>query len=146
MSEELKACPLCGSQIVYSNGDGKISDISPTYWGVCSNKNCPLHIVPIHIENLQSRPIEDALRAENEQITKEAKVFFDAGMEYAAECDLLTDKLKLADEGLLIIQCNARADPINVAAETRAKIAALDVKETGINPNIGEEDVRKEKQ
>jgi hypothetical protein len=40
----------------------------------------------------------DTLRAENEQIKKEAKVFFDAGMEYKAERDSLLKQLELAKD------------------------------------------------
>ena len=61
MSDELKPCPFCGSKAV--------NDILNGIY--CSNKNCYQykHLDPI--STWQSRPIEDALRAQLETANNE---------------------------------------------------------------------------
>jgi hypothetical protein len=66
MSEELKACPFCGSKGLYSK-----SQFSE--WANCSKPRehesyCPLSTHYIQKEYWQNRPIEDALRAERDEL------------------------------------------------------------------------------
>ena len=58
---ELKACPFCGSDQVGDHLPGYVS------FGCCNDANCSLtQRFPTQVWN--TRPIEDALRAENEEL------------------------------------------------------------------------------
>lgn len=70
MSEELKPCPFCGEEI-YSEF---YSHRAEEFDGHCTNKKCLLYgkdLLFFNTAKWNSRPIEDALRAENEKL-KEA--------------------------------------------------------------------------
>lgn len=55
MSEDLKACPFCGRKV-----DETIENLDVV--------SCSYHTLFIKSENWNTRPIEDALRAENERL------------------------------------------------------------------------------
>jgi len=61
MSEELKACPFCGEKMERSD---TMYDMA-----LCSNIDCWFYAVYIPVRVLNSRPIEDELRAELEKRT-----------------------------------------------------------------------------
>jgi hypothetical protein len=73
MSENLKPCPFCGGNAVFVDIHGSVDDDEdyPLNYAVCDDVKCmPL---PLHFEVKQwnSRPIEDALRAELARVTSE---------------------------------------------------------------------------
>jgi hypothetical protein len=64
MNEELKLCSICGSE--------GITKIYGTYeYVLCLNPDCP---AMLPLEQWQSRPIEDDLRAENDVLKKKLEM------------------------------------------------------------------------
>ena len=53
MTDEMKACPFCGSEM-------DLAHVSQSAV-LCSNKNCYFYSIYIPINTFQSRPLEDAL-------------------------------------------------------------------------------------
>ena len=67
MSEELKPCPFCGGGVIeHKENDG-------TKWVECEHKWCIGSTIIGWVGQWESRPLEDALRAENEQLREALK-------------------------------------------------------------------------
>ena len=71
---ELKPCPFCGEEILWNvYPDGEIQ-------GHCTTKGCQLFFtdfIGMELSVWNSRPIEDALRAENERLRQALEVYAD---------------------------------------------------------------------
>jgi hypothetical protein len=66
-TKELKPCPGCNSKAVYIAADGfRTIDNHQSHWCACDNVLCPCSRVVFTVDQWNTRPIEDALRAENE--------------------------------------------------------------------------------
>ena len=73
---DLKSCPFCGHNILEYP---KIAEVYRTYTeiyplpssGGCFNQDCPLFECAINVVIWNTRPLEDALRAEIERLQKE---------------------------------------------------------------------------
>ena len=63
---ELKKCPFCGSEAEYHNGSVKDACL-------CSNEMCLLFARLLDVKLWNTRPIEDALQAENESLKEFAR-------------------------------------------------------------------------
>lgn len=63
MSDELKACPFCGKEATTLEDDG-ITFVQ------CGYDECP-SLAWLTVEEWNTRPIEDALRAENARLREE---------------------------------------------------------------------------
>lgn len=75
---ELKPCPFCGEEI-YSEF---YSHRAEEFDGHCTNKKCLLYgkdLLFFNTSKWNSRPIEDALRAENERLKEALKYIVDRG-------------------------------------------------------------------
>jgi len=65
MSEELKGCPLCGEKANKPRASALLQGVDNTF---CTNRMCPMSSINITLDEWQTRPIEDGLRAEIEQL------------------------------------------------------------------------------
>jgi hypothetical protein len=65
MSEELRACPFCGSEPEYFDNEGE--GWKGMCW--CTNRKCSARD-PMTVEEWNTRPIEDTLRAKLEVAMK----------------------------------------------------------------------------
>lgn len=76
MSEELKACPFCGT--LPQANSWIFRGINETRY-FCPNQECPLSVRTVTLEEWQSRPLEDALRARAERAEKMVERLIEAG-------------------------------------------------------------------
>lgn len=60
---ELKPCFKCGKQAIYANAEGMASGGVKTNWATCSDEGCMPTPIVFSVDKWQSRPLEDALRA-----------------------------------------------------------------------------------
>lgn len=65
MSDELKACPVCGGK------PGVSHELSVDDHVSCANPDCWLYGLGFHIDDWQNRPLEDALQARVEELEAE---------------------------------------------------------------------------
>jgi hypothetical protein len=64
MSEELKPCSGCGGKPVYCDVTGRQTFGTPANFCGCLNDDCPLFDIVFAVNAWNTRPVEDALRAE----------------------------------------------------------------------------------
>lgn len=86
---ELKPCPnpACGSKGRISwEAKNALCD-SESYARVyCTNMSCGMSRIPVSVEDWNTRPIEDALRAENERLKKALEEIADGDRRDTFDC------------------------------------------------------------
>ena len=133
MSEELKACPFCGSEdiTIESFGEQRIT-------ACCSTCECNTGYMRDNLEAIESwntRPIEDALRAELELSRKIAD-------EAIKQNEILTEELNVWKPGsitasLMVDELRKQLQDVkDVALRVLNKLNEFDYTESGVNWEI----------
>jgi len=95
MSEELKACPFCGrtDNLEFQSWTEQVGNDDDGYSQLVEVVFCNNHTVSAHVDIWQSRPLEDALRAD----LCAAKEAYDRLMDYRRKNTLNFQLEKLDD-------------------------------------------------
>lgn len=104
---ELKPCPFCGKEGCYVDEEGMASDL-PTLDMACVDPRCMPPSSYIPAQTWQSRPVEDALSAENARLRSLLAALVAEceksqgvhGRDYAARLKALDAALEAAKEAL----------------------------------------------